>query len=222
MSNRDSLDIILDSRDLCETGYFEQLISERLTLFHGPGMAKCSRAGTTHPFGGTKILLSAIGLLLCCYLGGLLSREDLSAPIPRHTPEEHAAYAAASDNPFDPDRLPMTSTTWNRFRSGNRSERGLRGTAWRRSRCGFSSSSSWWRSVVTFWVILYPSCMSEKSVNSDQVHGDERRLHRFARVWSPFESVWLRAFSKRSTRLVLLVTLLYVEGMSQRDIEGCA
>ena len=36
----------------------------------------------------------------------------------------------------------------------------------------------------------------------------------------PFESVWLRAIGKRSERLLELVPLLYVKGMSQRDIES--
>jgi transposase-like protein len=36
----------------------------------------------------------------------------------------------------------------------------------------------------------------------------------------PFESVWLRAIGKRSQRLLELVPLLYVKGMSQRDIEA--
>ncbi|MFH1219259.1 MAG: IS256 family transposase [Candidatus Eisenbacteria bacterium] len=36
----------------------------------------------------------------------------------------------------------------------------------------------------------------------------------------PFESVWLRAIGKRSERLLELVPLLYVKGMSQRDIEA--
>ena len=35
-----------------------------------------------------------------------------------------------------------------------------------------------------------------------------------------FESLWLRAIGKRSERLVELVPLLYVKGMSQRDIES--
>ena len=35
-----------------------------------------------------------------------------------------------------------------------------------------------------------------------------------------FESVWLRAIGKRSKRLLELVPMLYVKGMSQRDIEG--
>ena len=35
-----------------------------------------------------------------------------------------------------------------------------------------------------------------------------------------FESVWLRAIGKRSKRLLELVPLLYVKGMSQRDIES--
>ena len=37
-----------------------------------------------------------------------------------------------------------------------------------------------------------------------------------------FESVWLRAIGKRSKRLLELVPMLYVKGMSQRDIEGGA
>ena len=36
----------------------------------------------------------------------------------------------------------------------------------------------------------------------------------------PFESLWLRAIGKRSKRLLELVPLLYVKGMSQRDIES--
>lgn len=36
----------------------------------------------------------------------------------------------------------------------------------------------------------------------------------------PFESVWLRAIGKRSARLLELVPLMYVKGMSQRDIES--
>lgn len=36
----------------------------------------------------------------------------------------------------------------------------------------------------------------------------------------PFESVWLRAIGKRSRRLLELVPMLYVKGMSQRDIES--
>lgn len=35
----------------------------------------------------------------------------------------------------------------------------------------------------------------------------------------PFESVWLQAIGKRSERLLELVPMLYVKGMSQRDIE---
>ena len=35
-----------------------------------------------------------------------------------------------------------------------------------------------------------------------------------------FESLWLRAIGKRSKRLLELVPMLYVKGMSQRDIEG--
>ncbi len=35
----------------------------------------------------------------------------------------------------------------------------------------------------------------------------------------PFESLWLRAIGKRSQRLLELVPMLYVKGMSQRDIE---
>lgn len=35
----------------------------------------------------------------------------------------------------------------------------------------------------------------------------------------PFESVWLQAIGKRSKRLLELVPMLYVKGMSQRDIE---
>ena len=35
----------------------------------------------------------------------------------------------------------------------------------------------------------------------------------------PFESQWLRAIGKRSRRLLELVPMLYVKGMSQRDIE---
>lgn len=36
----------------------------------------------------------------------------------------------------------------------------------------------------------------------------------------PFESVWLQAIGKRSAKLLELVPLLYVKGMSQRDIES--
>ena len=36
----------------------------------------------------------------------------------------------------------------------------------------------------------------------------------------PFELVWLRAIGKRFKRLLELVPMLYVKGMSQRDIEG--
>jgi len=35
----------------------------------------------------------------------------------------------------------------------------------------------------------------------------------------PFESVWLRAIGRRSQRLLELVPMMYVKGMSQRDIE---
>jgi transposase-like protein len=35
----------------------------------------------------------------------------------------------------------------------------------------------------------------------------------------PFESVWLRSIGKRSKRLMELVPMMYVKGMSQRDIE---
>jgi transposase-like protein len=35
----------------------------------------------------------------------------------------------------------------------------------------------------------------------------------------PFESMWLKAIGKRSKRLLELVPMLYVKGMSQRDIE---
>ncbi len=36
----------------------------------------------------------------------------------------------------------------------------------------------------------------------------------------PFESVWLHAIGTRSTRLLEMIPLLYVKGMSQRDIEA--
>jgi transposase-like protein len=36
----------------------------------------------------------------------------------------------------------------------------------------------------------------------------------------PFESVWLEAIKRRSKRLLELIPLLYVKGMSQRDIEA--
>jgi len=36
----------------------------------------------------------------------------------------------------------------------------------------------------------------------------------------PFESIWLKAIGKRSKRLLDLVPMLYVKGMSQRDIEA--
>src|SRR3990172_960639 len=36
----------------------------------------------------------------------------------------------------------------------------------------------------------------------------------------PFESLWLRAIGRRSQRLLELVPMLYVKGMSQRDIES--
>ena len=36
----------------------------------------------------------------------------------------------------------------------------------------------------------------------------------------PFESVWLRVIGSRSERLMELVPLLYVKGMSQRDIKA--
>jgi len=36
----------------------------------------------------------------------------------------------------------------------------------------------------------------------------------------PFESVWLHAIGKRSTRLLELIPMLYVKGMSQRDVEA--
>lgn len=36
----------------------------------------------------------------------------------------------------------------------------------------------------------------------------------------PFELVWLQAIGKRSARLLELIPLLYVKGMSQRDIEA--
>lgn len=36
---------------------------------------------------------------------------------------------------------------------------------------------------------------------------------------APFESVWLNAIGRRSKRLMELIPLLYVKGMSQRDIE---
>jgi putative transposase len=36
----------------------------------------------------------------------------------------------------------------------------------------------------------------------------------------PFESVWLRAIGKRSDRLMELIPLVYVKGMSHRDIEA--
>ena len=35
----------------------------------------------------------------------------------------------------------------------------------------------------------------------------------------PFESVWLTAIGKRSQRLRQLIPMLYVKGMSQRDVE---
>jgi transposase-like protein len=35
----------------------------------------------------------------------------------------------------------------------------------------------------------------------------------------PFESIWLQAIGKRSRRLMELIPMLYVKGMSQRDIE---
>jgi hypothetical protein len=36
----------------------------------------------------------------------------------------------------------------------------------------------------------------------------------------PFESVWLKAIGKRSKRLLEMIPMLYVKGMSQRDIEA--
>ena len=36
----------------------------------------------------------------------------------------------------------------------------------------------------------------------------------------PFESVWLTAIGKRSQRLRQLIPMLYVKGMSQRDVEA--
>jgi transposase-like protein len=36
----------------------------------------------------------------------------------------------------------------------------------------------------------------------------------------PFESIWLRAIGKRSARLLEMIPMLYVKGMSQRDIES--
>lgn len=36
----------------------------------------------------------------------------------------------------------------------------------------------------------------------------------------PFESLWLEAIGKRSKRLLELIPMLYVKGMSQRDIEA--
>ena len=36
----------------------------------------------------------------------------------------------------------------------------------------------------------------------------------------PFESVWLAAIGKRSARLRQLIPMLYVRGMSQRDVEA--
>ncbi len=36
----------------------------------------------------------------------------------------------------------------------------------------------------------------------------------------PFESVWLQALGKRSARLFELIPMLYVKGMSQRDVEA--
>jgi transposase-like protein len=36
----------------------------------------------------------------------------------------------------------------------------------------------------------------------------------------PFESIWLQAIGKRSKRLLELIPMLYVKGMSQRDIEA--
>jgi putative transposase len=47
----------------------------------------------------------------------------------------------------------------------------------------------------------------------------ELRVPQVRESLEPFESVWLRAIGRRSRKLLELVPLLYVKGMSQRDIE---
>jgi putative transposase len=47
----------------------------------------------------------------------------------------------------------------------------------------------------------------------------ELRVPQVRESLEPFESVWLEAIGKRSRRLLELVPMLYVKGMSQRDIE---
>jgi transposase-like protein len=47
----------------------------------------------------------------------------------------------------------------------------------------------------------------------------ELRVPQVREALEPFESAWLAAIGKRSSRLLELVPMLYVKGMSQRDIE---
>jgi len=47
----------------------------------------------------------------------------------------------------------------------------------------------------------------------------ELQVPQLRNALEPFESVWLAAIGKRSRRLLELVPMLYVKGMSQRDIE---
>jgi transposase-like protein len=47
----------------------------------------------------------------------------------------------------------------------------------------------------------------------------ELQIPQVREALEPFESVWLRAIGRRSQRLMELVPMMYVKGMSQRDIE---
>lgn len=47
----------------------------------------------------------------------------------------------------------------------------------------------------------------------------ELQIPQVREALEPFESVWLRAIGRRSQRLLELVPMMYVKGMSQRDIE---
>lgn len=48
----------------------------------------------------------------------------------------------------------------------------------------------------------------------------ELQVPQLRETMEPFESIWLRAIGTRSSRLLQMIPMLYVKGMSQRDIEA--
>ncbi len=48
----------------------------------------------------------------------------------------------------------------------------------------------------------------------------ELQVPQLRETLEPFESIWLQAIGKRSARLLQMIPMLYVKGMSQRDIEA--